>query len=98
MRDRSVQQLAIAIDPTSRGFGFAVLEGPRRLVDWGTKYAAKENRNTRCVSVVGSLMRAYAPDMLVLEAASPDGPWWISQYRGTDSLPLRVELRQPPAP
>lgn len=27
----------LAIDPSTRGFGFAVLEGPNRLIDWGVK-------------------------------------------------------------
>jgi hypothetical protein len=27
----------VAIDPATRGFGFAVLEGANRLIDWGVK-------------------------------------------------------------
>lgn len=73
MREPHLHRLALAIDPTSRGFAFAVLERPGRLVDWGTKYAARENRNARCVTVVGSLMRAYTPDVLVLEDCGASG-------------------------
>jgi hypothetical protein len=27
----------LAIDPSTRGFGFAILEGPNQLIDWGVK-------------------------------------------------------------
>ena len=27
----------LAIDPSTRGFGYAVLEGPNRLIDWAVK-------------------------------------------------------------
>ena len=30
-------QRIIAIDPTTKGFGFAVMEGPEDLIDWGIK-------------------------------------------------------------
>ena len=30
-------QRVLAIDPYSNGFGFAVLEGPKRLIDYGIK-------------------------------------------------------------
>ena len=31
--------ILLAIDPTSRGFAFAVLEAPAFLVDWGSRSA-----------------------------------------------------------
>ena len=27
----------VAIDPITKGFGFAVLDGPKLLVDWGLR-------------------------------------------------------------
>jgi len=33
----------LAIDPSTRGFGFAVLEGPSRLIDWGVKETRSKN-------------------------------------------------------
>jgi hypothetical protein len=36
MNNRSAYTRILAIDPYRRGFGFAVLEGQRRLLDWGT--------------------------------------------------------------
>ena len=54
----------LAIDPTSKGFGFAVLEGPDRLVDWGVKHASG---NGECLKQVAALITRYHPDVLVVE-------------------------------
>src|SRR6059036_2227079 len=35
-----------AIDPTSRGFGFVVLEGTDRLVDWGSAMSGVSSTNS----------------------------------------------------
>ncbi len=34
---RREDERVLAIDPNSRGFGFAVLEGGARLIDWGIR-------------------------------------------------------------
>ena len=61
------EQLRIlAIDPSTRGFGFAVLEGLDRLVDWGTK-SAWGNKNRQCLKKAEELIDYYQPDVLVLE-------------------------------
>lgn len=59
----------LAIDPTSQGFGFAVLEGPDRLVDWGVKHVRGERnyRNRRCLEQVSRLIAWYQPDVLAVE-------------------------------
>lgn len=56
----------LAIDPFSRGFGFAVLEGPDRLIDWGV---AQTRRNKRSQSLrrIGELLGRYRPAVLVVE-------------------------------
>jgi hypothetical protein len=36
-KGREHYRLILAIYPTSRGFGFVVLEGRNRTIDWGTK-------------------------------------------------------------
>ena len=41
----------LAIDPSTRGFGFAVLEGPNRLIDWGVK-ETKVDKNKRSLKVI----------------------------------------------
>jgi RNase H-fold protein (predicted Holliday junction resolvase) len=56
----------IGIDPTPRGYGFAVLEGPARLVDFGT--TAVPNLKTRgYVERVEALIERYDPSVMVLE-------------------------------
>ena len=54
----------LAIDPTSSGFGFAVLEGPESLVDWGGRSAI--NAQSAVGKVIG-MLRQYRVDVLVVE-------------------------------
>ena len=63
----ALQRRILAIDPTPRGFGYAVLEGPRRLVDWGLKEVPPEYRNRRSLFHIRNLVRDYAPDLVVVE-------------------------------
>ena len=56
----------LAVDPSVRGFGFAVLEGEDRLVDWGTR-SARENKRRECLRKVGELIDYYQPDVVVVE-------------------------------
>lgn len=74
MRDRrGPYGRALGIDPTSRGFGFAVLERTGNLVDWGTRQTQSRKRNARCLAAVLTLIRKYEPDVLALEDCSADG-------------------------
>lgn len=56
----------LAIDPSTRGFGFAVLEGANRLIDWGTR-SARKNKNDACRKKIADLIDCYQPDILVVE-------------------------------
>ncbi len=56
----------IAIDPTSRGFGFVVMEGPRQLIDWGVK-SVKDNDDYRYSRRIEDLIDLYQPDVLIVE-------------------------------
>lgn len=56
----------LAIDPAGRGFGFAVLEGGERLIDWGVK-ATGNKREGGAMSFFADLIARYEPDVLVLE-------------------------------
>lgn len=62
----------LAVDPTSRGFGFAVLEGPARLIDWGIKDTRRADTQA-AHREVSALLDRYAPDALVVEDTSDDG-------------------------
>ena len=57
----------LAIDPTTNGFGFAVMEGPESLIDWGVKDAGAGDKNARCLEIVSALIDHYMPDVLVVE-------------------------------
>lgn len=54
----------LAIDPTSPGFGFAVLEGPESLIDWGGRTATTHESALRKVT---EMIRQYRVDVLVTE-------------------------------
>jgi hypothetical protein len=60
----------LAIDPTSKGFGFALLEGSDRLIDWGVKHA---KGNEKCLQRVAELIARYQPDVLVVERTDANG-------------------------
>jgi Holliday junction resolvasome RuvABC endonuclease subunit len=54
-------------DPSTRGFGFAVLEGPNRLIDWGVKETKTDKRRRALKLVVEDFIERYQPDVLVVE-------------------------------
>ena len=60
----------LAIAPSARGFGFAVLEGQDILVDWGIKTISYGNKNIRSLEKVKGLIIHYQPGVLILENAS----------------------------
>jgi len=66
-----VHKLALAIDPTSRGFGYALFEGPQTPLDWGTTEIRSE-QNENSLERVKKLIDFYHPEVLVLEDCSED--------------------------
>ena len=63
---RQPERRILAIDPTSRGFGFVVLEGPKRLIDWGL-FQARIRKNHSCLGQVKKLIDHYRPNLLIVE-------------------------------
>lgn len=57
----------LAVAPSTRGFGFAVLEGDK-LVDWGVK-SVSQNKNSCTLAKVAELLSLYHPALMVLEEA-----------------------------
>src|SRR2546426_6156643 len=58
----------LAIDPITRGFGFAVLDGPRLLVDWGVRATKPTPKPVdRALREVTRLVEGYRPDRIVVE-------------------------------
>jgi Holliday junction resolvasome RuvABC endonuclease subunit len=56
----------LAVAPSSRGFGFAVLEGRETLVDWGVK-SVTGDKNTQSLARVEGLITHYHPEVMVLQ-------------------------------
>lgn len=56
----------LAIAPSTRGFGFAVIEGKETFIDWGVK-SVKGNKNAESLKKVKALIAHYQPGMLVLQ-------------------------------
>ena len=60
------EKRVLAIDPTTKGFGFAVMEGPERLIDWGVK-GVKRSEKKRSLKLVADLIDQYQPDVILVE-------------------------------
>jgi hypothetical protein len=56
----------LAVDPGTRGFGYAVLEAPARLVEWGTK-EIRQDKERVALRKIEELLGRYAPSVLVVE-------------------------------
>lgn len=65
----------LAIDPTSRGFGFIVLEGPGKVVDWGVRSGRQTSieREQQLLTRVADLLSRYRPRTLILEDMHSQG-------------------------
>jgi Holliday junction resolvasome RuvABC endonuclease subunit len=68
----SKEKRVLAIDPTTKGFGFAVMEGPEKLIDWGVK-GVKGSKNQKSLELVSALIDHYQPDVIVVEDYSGKG-------------------------
>jgi hypothetical protein len=65
-------QRVLSVDPYLRGFGWALLEGPDLLVDWGI-YQTKTNTPGRALARIADLLDRYTPAMLVIEDTEHPG-------------------------
>lgn len=63
MRDHS---RFVALDPTSHGFGFVVLEEPTNLIDWGHANVRPCTKN-RCLARIAEMLAWYDPSSVVIE-------------------------------
>jgi hypothetical protein len=62
----------IAIDPITKGFGYAVFEQPFHLVSWGVARVAGE-KQTGAIAQFEKLLADFRPDGVVLEDAAAPG-------------------------
>lgn len=66
MKNADEPVLVLALYPTPRGLGYALMEGPRHLVDWG--YAQiRWHRKAKTLQKLRSLIDLYQPKLLILE-------------------------------
>jgi len=62
----------LAIDPSIRGFGFAILEGPDRLIDWGVR-ETKVDKKRKSLRFIAELIDRYQPSVFVVEDYAAKG-------------------------
>jgi hypothetical protein len=80
------RDLIVGIDPTSRGFAFAVLEAPNFLVDWRERIVPA--RSGTVLRKVDELLTYHEPTVLVVEDAAAKG--CRRQKRGREEI-RRIE-------
>src|SRR6266478_5960595 len=71
----------LAIDPSTRGFGFAVLEGQNRLIDWGVK-ETKVDKKRRSLKLIEDLIDRYQPSVIVVEDYDGKGSRRCTRIQG----------------
>jgi Holliday junction resolvasome RuvABC endonuclease subunit len=65
------EKRVLALDPTHPGCGFAVLEGPDRLIDWGvTGTTCRSDRVL--LARIDQVIEDYSPDVVVVEDYTAD--------------------------
>ena len=62
----------LAIAPSTRGFGYAVLEGHKELVDWGVK-SVTGDKNAGSIQKIKEMVAHYDPQVVVLEDTMANG-------------------------
>jgi Holliday junction resolvasome RuvABC endonuclease subunit len=62
----------LAIAPSTRGFGYAVLEGHGEIVDWGVR-SIEGNKNSGSIKKVEEMIDLYNPQVMVLEDTTAKG-------------------------
>lgn len=61
-----------ALDPTTKGFGYAVFETPFHLVDWGLAHVSGE-KESGAIARFEELLDQYRPDIVILEDSTAPG-------------------------
>jgi Holliday junction resolvasome RuvABC endonuclease subunit len=64
--NKSTEKRVLTIDPATRGFGYAVLEGPNRLIDWGVR-ETKADKKRRALKLIEGLIDQYQPNVIIVE-------------------------------
>jgi hypothetical protein len=91
----SVIPRILSIDPTSAGFAYAVLEGPRVLVDWSTFYA-RDPKHANALQRAALLITRFRPHLMAVEDLSADtkrGDGAKNLIRGLEMLAMTKRLK-----
>ncbi len=67
MKAASKHTLVLGIFPNTRGFAFALFEGPLAPVDWGIVRIREKQKNRRCIERISQLFGRSSPDILLLQ-------------------------------
>ena len=65
--------LITAIYLNSRGFGFALFEGPTAPLDWGTVEIRGKEKREKLLARIDAVFARYRPDVVVLQDMSERG-------------------------
>ena len=65
--------LITAIYLNSRGFGFALFEGPTAPLNWGTVEVRGKEKREKLLARVDAVFARYRPDVVVLQDMSERG-------------------------
>jgi hypothetical protein len=57
----------LALHATSRGFAYAVMDGPGHLSDWGIKRVQAPEKNQHCLAKIEHLIARHDPHAIVFE-------------------------------
>ncbi len=71
-RPKATEARVLVIDPTHRGFGYVIFEGPDFLIDWGVRQV-EGPKNKGSIAAVAELIARYHPRILVLEDVAEKG-------------------------
>jgi hypothetical protein len=88
MTKRPTAERVLAIDPTRRGFGYVVFEGPDFLIDWGIKNV-RGPKDIRSLRAFIQLVTRFQPGGVVLEDTASSG----NRRRGGADMLLRHIVR-----
>ena len=67
------QSRLLALAPTSRGLGYAVLEGEESLIESGHTTVRSGDKNLRCLAKAKDLSALYRPSAIILEDVTTKG-------------------------
>lgn len=81
MRELRKYPLVLALYPTTRGFAFALFEGPLSPYDWGVSHTRGPFKNERCMKRIATLTLRYSPDAIILQDTSETGTYRAARIR-----------------